>query len=285
MTTDDPLAEPGMYDGVRMPWIPDHVYHANARVSRSQLRIIRTCPFKLRHALDHPGSVVPTPDMIQGSALHAGILEPERFLDDYALEPQVDGSSSFGRGVLRDFRKEHAEKTIVPKAKAMNLLGMIMRVRQHPRIQPVLQGGGLVEVTAAWDDSESGLRQRARLDLLNDTDDGPTVLDVKKVQDASEEGFERQMINDQLYLQAGMYLEGATEASGIPHKRFGFIAFEEARPHACGIHWMSEEYLRVGRSLYYALRDRFRRCAESGVWPDYAEQGINVMYPPAFMTR
>lgn len=277
------LEQDGIYDGIGMPWIPPAVYHANtARTSRSRLRLMKQSPAHF-HA-NVPATA--TPDMIMGDAVHAAMLEPERFLRDYLLEPNFGNhAANPGRQLIKEWRDAHIDgrKLLVPKAKAAHVLEIAQTMREHPNVEPIINGGGLVESSVCWTDPETGEAMRARIDLVNEIAAGTMLYDIKKVQDSSPEGFGRQVVHDLLYLQGAMYCEGYSRATGVETCGITFIAFEESRPHAVGLHELSADYLELGSKLYHTLLDELARCRAADRWPDYAAMGVFTLEPPAYI--
>ena len=54
-----------------------------------------------------------TPAMIKGSAFHVLTLEPDKFLDQYAIAPKVDRRTKAGKETWANFSSENEGKQIL----------------------------------------------------------------------------------------------------------------------------------------------------------------------------
>lgn len=271
----------GIYDGVVNDWIPPNEYHAMTdRVSRSQLLRLGESPASYVYHRDNPQDA--TAAMIGGDAGHAALLEPDRFAREYVMEPQwghlcktatttaAEGKFNKERRGAWLARAETSGLTIVPSAEAGPLGEVLAKASTHAELQSVLRSGGKVESSALWTTRVRGvdIPQRCRTDLINFDDDGPLVLDLKFVQDSSPGPFWRDVTMWRHHIQAAMYMEGMSVATGVEHRRFGWIVLSKNPPYDFALYMLDEESLEIGTIEYHGLLDEFARCTESGEWGD-----------------
>ena len=295
MPTTDPLEADGLYDGRSKPWLPPDLYHANtSRHSRTELvRLLRSA-HEWHYFQEHPEEAngTPTPQMIRGSAAHAAILEPDRFLEAYALEPDFGPKNrKEPREQFEAWLATQGDRTIVPKKESAAVLCIALKVREHPTLRAVLvESQGLVEPTACWTVKVEGhdIRLRCRPDRVNYPDE-PVVIDVKTVQDPSPEAFDGEITARKLHIQAAMYLDGMTQSTGVLHDRFVFIVFQAKPPYGCGVHTIDDESVEIGRIEYRRALERLVEVAESGIYHDFAHQpnvcGLRGWYRDQFRNR
>jgi len=81
MKLDPENPQPGIYTG-----IPFTEYYHTRAISRSDLRHMQESPKYFHHRLTHP-EPEPGRPLIVGDAAHAHVLEPRRFSDEYAVQP------------------------------------------------------------------------------------------------------------------------------------------------------------------------------------------------------
>jgi len=92
-------------------------YHAAPGISKSHLDLVANS--SLRHYWakyidpNREPDPEPTPTQIKGSALHAAILEPERFPELYLPNPGYDVKYKQGREMLAAYKAEHPGAVIL----------------------------------------------------------------------------------------------------------------------------------------------------------------------------
>lgn len=292
VTDLDPMAAPGVYDGKQHPRLPAEVYHSSARISRSDLVLLKLpntpADFMYERGIVEP----PSAAMVRGSALHTAILEPDLFEQQFALMPlDAKNAKKEDKQRIQDFLAENEaegrqvvgwdyRRRQLALGEVQTLIEVPKRVREDPYIRRVLQGPGFTEVSVAWD--VDGVGKRARIDRTYYGEDGPVVVDLKSVgQRGGAWGptFARDMANRELQMQAGHYLEGMTESTGEEHRLWLFVAYECVPPYKVALHPLSDEAIEQGRRECVAATDLFRRCRDADEWPGYPRDFADVSLP------
>lgn len=194
------LHAPGIYFG-----LPEEIYHADPALSSSGIRNLLVSPldYWIASPLNPEYLDAKTEAMIQGTAFHRRLLEPERFAAMYATEPQKDDYPDAIDGA--DALKKECERLDIKKGgKIADLCDRILDADPRAKLWPVIkQGlmadldgrillkptafadiqrmakivfahteatkaltGGMAEVSIFWVDTITGIRMKARVDYL-----------------------------------------------------------------------------------------------------------------------
>jgi hypothetical protein len=242
--------------------------HAN----QTLLKIIRDkSPLHAKEYMLHPPE--PTPALTMGAAVHMATLQPELFDQHYAMAPECDRRTKDGKALYAAFQEEHAGATILSADDYMKCLLIAKSVRSHPVAARLLVGE--VEQSAAWQDSTTGVMCKGRFDVVSKIG---AITDLKTTCDASREAFERSIWTYGYYLQAAFYLNGA-QALGLPADYFTFIAVEKEPPYAVAVYHLRGEVIDAGREELKPLMATYAKCIETGVWPGYAAEAVEIGVP------
>lgn len=277
----DPLAEDGFYDGTEKPWIHPSLYHASTRVSRSQLIKILRSPHDYKFSLTH--EVKQTDAMLRGDAVHAAYLEPDRFQTEYAIQPDFGDCRFREAKAARDlWRAEVRGKVVVGGKAGVEAAACIAALFADPGCMSLVEGYSLKEATACWTEEVNGsqVQLRCRPDLITFPNSGPFVWDLKTVSDATPDGFSSTITGDLLHIQAAMYLDGLTAATGIGHERFGFVVVETGGSNLCGTYELEPEDIDLGRDQYQAALERLVKATASNTFPGFTDRVHTVGLKP-----
>ena len=183
--------------------------------------------------------VEPTEAMQFGSLVHCGRLEPDCLAQRYVVTPDFatqvrrpDGSpyanpraSGEYKRLVAEFEEENAGKEIVSQEKYMQMLGMLTSLANSVRANEYL-GPGDAEVSIVWDDRDTGVRCKARLDKWSHPH--RRIADLKTANDASD--FERAIFNYRYHRQAAFYVDGAAALTGKGHS-YCLVVVEKTPPY------------------------------------------------------
>lgn len=215
-----------------------------------------------------------TDALIRGGALHCSILEPERFGNEYVVSPKFDRRTKEGKENSAAFEKA-AEGKIVLDTDDMTLVrGMKEAVLTHPSAKVMLSGGE-AEYSYYAKCPVTGLDMKCRPDYHN----GGALIDLKSTQDASFEGFARQVGNLGYHLQAAYYLDTFNYSQGTNYKEFFLIAVESKAPHAVAIYRLDENHIEAGRKAYRQAMVKYQEFLKSGASVDDLQTLRNFGYP------
>lgn len=125
-----------------------------------------------------------------GSAVHAALLEPDVFQNEYAICPKLDKRKKGAKEIIADFELKNEGKKIIDSEDFEKINLIRDRCLKIGAINSALSEFSK-EKTYLWTDSEYG-DMKARLDLVND--DAGVVIDVKTTRNADEREFTSQLL-------------------------------------------------------------------------------------------
>jgi len=267
--------DPGIYPDVSF----DEYYGWEAANATLLKAIDKRTPLHARTSQLEPRA--PTPAMQLGDAIHACILEPDRFEGEYAKGLEVDKRSKANKEAWAAHQEENAGKTLLSVKDFERCEQMRARaVGGHADVAHLLGAEGATEVCMVWVDKRTNLACKARVDKFTTYGDWPVLVDLKSCQDASGWKFSRDCHTFGYALQAAHYLDGAHTLS--PRDRqFLFIAIEKDAPWAAQIHELGQDSLRTGELARRRALRRWATCLETGEFPGYPP-GVSAIELPEF---
>jgi hypothetical protein len=263
--------EPGVYPGV-----PFTDYLSWDAASNSQLTTLSRSPAHLAESRRQPRE--DTPALVMGRAIHTACLEPQLFASQYVRGIEGDGRTKAVKEARAKLIVENPTKEVLSATDHDDALEIATTLRARPTSGALLSVDGMREVSIVWDDDATGLRCKARIDLLSDLDGG-TVLDLKSTQDARRDPFERSIYTYGYYRQAAFYLAGCY-ALGIAARHFMIVAVEKTRPYLSQAYRITDEAIEVGANEVSALLEVWAECLATGVYPGYDEAIHDIGLPP-----
>ena len=271
-----------------LPWTCSaEQYHADFNsVSHSILEDFRQSVRKF-HAVYVARTMArkePTEAMIRGTLLHLLKLEPEKWDDSFAIEPEFapDGKEWYCRkGSQHDKWWTEWEE----ECKAKNRLrctqktidevqGMAAAIRANRQAMELLSG--TPEFTIRWQDPLTELWCRCRVDSF-----AAILGDLKSNTDAGPLGFAKKSANLGYHRQAAHYVDGV-EALTSERRPFVFVVVGTEPPHAVGLYQINERSLELGRQQNREDMERLLLCHETGDWSEPFEGEIKDLELPGF---
>lgn len=246
--------------------VPNEVYHGDrTAISSSSLKLLLRSPAHFMAMRDEPEESTVAKDF--GTALHAALLEPEKYHATYVTKPVINRRTKAGKALAETVNAALVDKIQINSATMTEIGAMVTSAKRHPRVNDMLKDGE-AEVSYVWTDEPSGIRCKCRPDWLNTE----AIWDLKSCLDASPEGFSRACAKYKYHLSAAYYVEGVRKLTGktLP---FLFVASEKDPPYAVAVYEASEGFLRSGRRLVRQALDRLRECRDQGTWPSYQPEG------------
>lgn len=177
----------------------------------------------------------PSPQMLIGSALHAMLLEPDDWQEQFTAIPEdapkrptekqlTDGADSRpGTKARQAYEDAHqrlqwwqkfdsrcANATVLATADFNLALQLRAAVEAHPGLGPLFrpEHRRLNELTLTWFDPVTGHRCKVRLDGLRFTGSELRVLDLKSAADAGPDPFGKSAAGFGYVLQGSFYIDG-----------------------------------------------------------------------------
>ena len=180
----------------------------------------------------------PTADMIEGSAFHTMVLEPEKFKRDYVKAPKFNKRTKEGKLEAEAFELRNKGRIPLPEDQYRRLEQMAEAVYSHP-IASNLLSAGRPEVSYFWEQDVyvegqfHNVTCKARTDFA--TEDNTVLVDLKTTRDGSEEGFAKSCANFRYHVQAAWYQRGWAKIHE-KEPEFLFLCVEKSPPYAISIH-------------------------------------------------
>jgi len=261
--------DPGVYRNV----VSDE-YHSWEAVSNSRLSLLKRSPLHYQH-----GFTAATAQMALGSLVHSGVLEPLSiakryvFMPNYANHPDnvtktgarsFNAATDFVKKMQEQFLSLNFDKEIVTEDQYNTMIGMAAALQANTSARDLLRDGE-AEVSLVWDDPDTGLRCKCRVDWM--TEKAGVFVDLKTTADASD--FERSILKYGYHRQTAFYQRGLLLAAGIEAVPW-VIAAETKAPFGCRSAPMDTEALRLGMFEVDELLAKVVECQTSGEWPGYS---------------
>ena len=261
--------EPGIYLNV-----PEADYRAWEARNLSAMKHAQRSLATYRWAQTHPQE--PTAAMEFGRAFHVCTLEPDRFQKDYARAPKVDRRTKAGKATWAEFQLDNIHSTVLTEEDYDLCVAMSEAAWAHPLASEILKGPGSNEVSLVWDDEESGLRCKGRVDRITEFDGWTHVVDLKSAADASPEGFSKAVANYNYHWPH--YLDGLNVRE--PRDRqMSFLVVEKGAPHLVAVYTLNQWAVEQGRDELRDVKLAIAAAEKSGVWPGYPNEIVELELP------
>lgn len=244
-------------------------YGAIDAINQSSLKHIAKSPLHYKHALEN--KIKQTASMFRGTAAHTAILEPVRFMKDYAV---FDGERRAGKK-WDAFEAENSHKTIIKESEFNTAMAMRDAVHSDPVARQYVTALE-VEAVMVWRDAETGLLCKGRTDGIKRT---PVIVDVKSAKDVSAHWFAKQAANLNYHLQASFYSDGYEVITG-DEPEYVIVAVESAAPHDVVVYRLDEDVIANGRNAYRDMLKKVAECRAANKWPGYSGGlEVNLVLP------
>jgi len=251
--------------------LPASEYHQIKALSASTAKQLLKSPAHYLASLANPKE--PTAAMRLGTLCHTLVFEPDNFAKEFAIMPKVDKRTKFGKEAAASFEADNEGKIILDEYQYEKARAIADSALAHPLVIEYMTGGD-AEVTMLWE--QYAIPCKARVDYLC----GDVIFDLKTCQDASPEGFARQIGAFQYHLQAAHYAAGYEAINGKPLDRFCFIAVESEPPYATGVYVIDSVGLQSGRAFMAKAAKAFKQAQQpEKVKAMYADHLVELTLP------
>lgn len=268
--------KPGIY-----PDISRSDYEKIDAANYSTLKHFEFSPAHAREYILHPPE--PTESMEFGTALHAAILEPDKFKAEYVKAPQIDRRTKEGKANWKKFEEEHPGHNYLSPDDWDGCETIIKQIEQNETAIHLLRGVGKNEVCIVWKDEETGMLCKGLLDRITSMFGWTVVVDVKSTQSALPPIFAGQAARMGYFIQAAMYIDGLNALAPL-ERRFVTLAIEKKRPFGMSAFEYDEQAIAEGRGRYKKYLAQFKECKKTGIWPGYPS-GINPLSLPRWAVK
>lgn len=242
-------------------------------VNWSSLKHMRDSPMAYKYAIENP-----QPDkeaFAIGRAIHCQVFEPEEFARRF-----VTWYGGTRRGKEWDeFVAEHDGFTILKATDAQLVQYVANAVCSHPLAAQYI-GGGTVEQPIFWQDPDTGLRCKAKPDLIRP--DKRILLDLKSCRSADGRRFGAESARFGYHHQLAHYSAGCERGLGWRPEKVLVVAVEKTAPHDVGVFEVDPVALEIAGQEVAALLQKLRKCMDTDQWPGrYSE--VQALQLPAWV--
>lgn len=249
----------------------------------SEIKELWRSPAHYKEYHDNPPEQ--TAAMKFGEAVHAAIIEPQRFLQEYTAIDDAEIVAQIGgakpRATTRykewraDFILDNLGKEILDLADFNKVVEIAQVAGKHPIVEALLNEPGQAEMVLQWKHHSTGTKMKARLDWV--TDSG-RIIDFKTTEDARENEFSRAMWKYAYHLQAAVYQEAVEEIIGQSFP-FTFVVIEKTAPYGLMVYELDRFTLDFAMSEVDRLIRIYEKCAANDNWPAYSAEIRSIQLP------
>jgi hypothetical protein len=277
---------------------PDPDYRRTEGLSQSAMKELLKSPAHYMSAYGPNAEPrFATAAMTWGLALHARVLEPEKFdnlfydrsskakeptvqeLKDMLDESQVEYPKSAKKADLELLLWPEGKKKDSRTSMDPNDFGNVIRAAETLRTHDITgewfcpgnEGYREFNEVSAYIKNENGQTLKGRFDrlLLDEAGKKVTILDLKTTQSAELRDFQKSCVNFSYDLQAAWYSHLAERCWPGFEVEFLFCAIEKKPPFGISVFRASENLVRNGRKKMAKALDLFAQCQALDYWPSY----------------
>lgn len=259
-------------DAAALYGLPAADYHAAEALSSSGARKLRQSPAHYKLMRDTPSA--PTPQMMFGTCVHDGVLEPDAFGSRVCAAPDVDKRTKEGKATWQEFSAANVGKIILSSDDFDRARRCIDAVLAHPAATQLLNGGAR-EVTLFWRDGKYKVPCKARLDIWNHGG----ITDLKTTTDASPEAFARTIAAYDYHAQLAHYASGCEHVFDASPEFCCFIAVENEPPHAVACYELDPAAILAGAHLMDRALAAYSEALKTGEWRGYPTTIERIVLP------
>lgn len=247
-------------------------YHAAPGISKSGLELFKESPALLEWSRNCPeDDEVMAADF--GDALHARLLEPDRFQREYVAAPKFDRRTTKGKEASAEFDAENKGKIVLDADDAKKLELMYGSAMAHPTARWLLEQAGAIEESYFWIDKQTGELCKNRRDKR--LENYPVLVDAKSCDEIGR--FSRAIEDYGYWLQDGMYTEGYEDQFGET-PGFLFLVIQTTRSlnrYPCTVMELVPEDKAAGKAEFRRLLDAYHDAKVRQEFP-----GIQLVQRP-----
>ena len=244
------------------------------------------CPAYFKWHEDNPQE--PTQEMIEGSAFHKIVLEPETFDREFVVAPKFDRRTKEGKAAYEQFCEiSKSGVSVITQEQYDMICGMRDSIMQNPYAAKLINGS--VEQSMYFVDDMTGVRCKARPDVWRKVGDRIVVTDLKSTKSALPMFFANDVVKYGYDLQSYWYSNAVSKVLGVPidHVDFVFIAVEKKPPYLVNVMQADKFVLQKGEADFREYIGTYEECLRTGVFYGLnGEHGIiNNLSLPSYLLK
>ena len=268
--------EPGVYDGLdEAAYHADPVPGGSLSASGAKLLLPPSCPALYAWRRDHPKV---SAEFDFGTAAHKLVLGAGQPIWRLSYD---DWRTKAAQAARDEARAQGYVPVLEPDWQRVE--AMAAAIREHPVASALLDPGrGKPEQSLFWQDDETGIWCRARLDWLPHRDPARRfiIADYKTAAATDPASIRKAVANYGYFMQAAWYAEGVRVLGLDPDPAFLFIFQEKTPPYLVTVAQLDTEAVSIGRARNTLAREMWRDCTQAGVWPGYSQDIELITLPP-----
>lgn len=258
-------------------------YHSMPAMNMSRLKPMDMSPKEYQFRLEHP---LESDALRLGIAAHAAVLEPHRFVTDFAvwrrrgsdgrMAPMKKGTQYFDA-----FEAENPGRTIITEDDETVALNIQTAILSCPEAMKYL-GHGDTEVTLLWRTGERA--SKGRVDCISEMPGGTALVGIKTAADIRLDAFSRAAARLLYHCSWAYYHDGWQAIHGEPPSEVVEIVVGKQPPHDVVVYVIGDDTLHVGRQKYLQLLALLDRCERENHWPGVDQgAGKQIFALPSYM--
>jgi hypothetical protein len=212
-----------------------------------------------------------TPALAIGRAIHSRLLEPATFDGLFTLSP----FENFRTKAAQEWRdQKQAEGVTILAEDDLAMIEAVAENTAQDRLAAKLLDRADREVSILWTDPATGIKCKARLDLMSE--ELGIVADLKTCQSAEPLKFQRDAFAYGYHFQAAFYSRAFEAATGKAPKVFVYLAIEKSAPFPVVPYPVSPLMLAAGDLDVSLALAQLCECMATDKWPAYASQTLDL---------
>lgn len=263
-------SEPGYYLD-----LPNETYHSGPGISKSQLDLVHRSPALLQWSKNAPEDEENKTALNVGDAVHAILLEPDRFKEQFAIGPaNAPRNTNAGKEKWAEFEAGLNGQTVLTAEEGRKVKLIYESVMAHPHARWLIEEPGDAEGSVYWRDAETRLLCRCRFDKLLNRHGW--ILDVKTTGDMSK--FKWSVRDFRYDVQDAFYSEGYANHFGEQPQGFLFLVVStsiECGRYPVRLFELDAASKQEGQATMRNDLAILEECERTGEWP-----GIETLSVP-----
>lgn len=199
----------------------------------------------------------PTRSMQIGTALHAKILEPEKFERQFMI---LDGIMDRRQPEYKKAKQALGEEFVFVDSEAKDINGMHSAIMKNDKARELLSLDGWSEVSGFHVDADTKLGFRHRFDRLTKCGIG---IDLKKTHSVDPYELSKTIQNFGYHWQDASYTNAYEQITGKQLKEFYFIFVEDSAPYEVAVVYLDFISREIGMNKYKQTMSEFKLFQES----------------------
>lgn len=268
----------GLPEGIYTDLSSEYYHRDKNSISRTALMDFKKNPrlYWAKHLNPNRPPAESKPSWEFGTAFHTLILEPHLFWEHYQIAPEPVLLKDVGREVYDRYKHnmsniERSGKTILSTQIWTTLRHMQDSLNANARTKELIEGA-VYESSYFWKDPHSGLMVKSRPDILH-----PNIyIDLKTIDDASPQNYQREMAKYGYHTQAAIVKDGVRILEGRELSACINICVEKQYPHGIGTYIIDEVAIEAGHCEYKQLLLDMKNCISNNDFSDYEPQTIGL---------